>query len=134
MFLKITSGTNHSKILTKNISSKGECRSDGWKSNLNQKWDNHKCRCECKNPKEYNLCQRDYILNPATCSCGNGKNLWSIINTFGDYMWWNYRNDKKHFNKKCLNKNFYRKNYFNKSLYFTNFLINDQIIFFICQY
>ena len=30
---------------------------------------NNKCWCECKNPKEHNACNKDYIWNPATCSC-----------------------------------------------------------------
>ena len=38
-----------------------------------------KCWCECKNPKEHNVCKKDCILNPATCSCENGKYLGSII-------------------------------------------------------
>ena len=27
----------------------------------------------CKNPKEYHMCEKDYIWNHATCSCKNGK-------------------------------------------------------------
>ena len=53
---------NESKDLTKYIS--------------NQKWNNDKCRCECK--KHY-LREKDYISNPAICSCENGKYLARII-------------------------------------------------------
>ena len=35
-----------------------------------------KCRCECK---KHHICQKDYIWNPATCSCENEKYLASII-------------------------------------------------------
>ena len=48
----------------------------GRKCNTNQKWNNDKCRCECK---KHNVCERDYILKPATCICENGKHLASII-------------------------------------------------------
>ena len=34
-------------------------------SNSNQKWNIDKCRCECKNPKKQNTCEKDYIGNPA---------------------------------------------------------------------
>ena len=37
--------------------------------------------------------KKDYIWNPATCSCQNGKHLGS------HYVWWNYRNGKNHSQK-----------------------------------
>ena len=43
--------------------------------NSNQLWKNDKCEYECK---KY-ICEKDYICNPATCSCENGKYLASII-------------------------------------------------------
>ena len=36
---------------------------------------NDKCQCECK--KRY-VCEKDYVWNPATCNCKNGKYLASI--------------------------------------------------------
>ena len=45
---------------------------------MNQKWNNDKCKCEGKNPKKQCL-QKKFICNPATCSCGNGKYVGSII-------------------------------------------------------
>ena len=35
-----------------------------------------KCQCECK---KVNGCEKDYVCNPATCSCENGKYLASIM-------------------------------------------------------
>ena len=35
-----------------------------------------KCQCECK---KINGCEKDYVCNPATCSCENGKYLASIM-------------------------------------------------------
>ena len=56
-------GINESKILAKHISCKCKCKFDGRKCNLNQDWDNDKCQCKYKNPKEYNACKKDYIWN-----------------------------------------------------------------------
>ena len=41
-----------------------------------KQWSNDKCRCECK---KRNVCEKNYIWNPATCSCENRKFLASII-------------------------------------------------------
>ena len=35
-----------------------------------QKWNNKKCKCECKN---YDKCEKDYSCNPSTCICENSK-------------------------------------------------------------
>ena len=40
---------------------------------------NDKRRCECK--KHY-ICEKDYVQNPATCICENGKYLASIMDYF----------------------------------------------------
>ena len=56
------------------MSCKCGCKFDGKKCNSNQKWNNDKCWCGFRNPKKiYNVCKKDYICNPATCSCKNGK-------------------------------------------------------------
>ena len=48
-----------------------------WKKcHSNQKWNNSKCRYECK---KHHICEKDYIWNPDPCSCKNGKCLASII-------------------------------------------------------
>ena len=44
---------NKSEILTKHISCKCKYKFDGRKCNSNQKWNNKKCQCECKNLKEH---------------------------------------------------------------------------------
>ena len=62
--------------LTKHILCECKCKFDARKCNSNQKWNNDKCRCEWKN---HNLCEKDYIWNPATCSCKNGKYLANIM-------------------------------------------------------
>ena len=77
----IITGINQSKVLTKHISYKCECKFDGRKSNSNQNWNNDKCRCECKNPEKHNACRKDYIRNPATCS---RENVEYLASTFDD--------------------------------------------------
>ena len=67
---------NESKTLAKHISCKCKCKFDGSKFNSNQKWNNDKCRCECK---KHNICEKDYIWNPASCSCKNGRYLANIM-------------------------------------------------------
>ena len=44
---------NESMTLTKHISCKCESKFDDRKCNLNQNWNNGKCRCDRKNPKEH---------------------------------------------------------------------------------
>ena len=68
-------GLNESEALAKHISCKYKCNFGGRKCNSNQRWNNDKCWCECKNRKKYNACKKYYIWNPATCSCENGKYL-----------------------------------------------------------
>ena len=36
----------------------------------------HQQNCECK---KRHVCYKDYIWNPSTCSCENGKHLASIM-------------------------------------------------------
>ena len=45
----IVTGTNQSKTLKKHISCEYKCKFDGRNCNLDQWWNNDKCRCECKN-------------------------------------------------------------------------------------
>ena len=70
---------NESKTLTKHISSKYKCKLDGKKCNPDEWWNSDKCWCKCK---KLHVCERDYICNPATCSCENGKYLASIMDDF----------------------------------------------------
>ena len=43
---------------------------------INQKWKNNKCQCECK---KYRTCKRDQSQNPGTCICKNSSYLKSIL-------------------------------------------------------
>ena len=44
--------------------------------NTDQWWNKYKSRYECK---KRHVCEKDYVWNPATCSCENGKYLADII-------------------------------------------------------
>ena len=68
-------GINESKTLTKHISCKCKCKTDG----RNQKWNNNKCSCKHKNERNIARAKNIYIWNPATCSCKSDKSLASII-------------------------------------------------------
>ena len=48
-------GIIESKTLIRHISSECKYKFDGRKWNSNQKWNDDKCRCECKNPKEHHM-------------------------------------------------------------------------------
>ena len=47
------------------------------KCNSNQWRNNDKYRCKCK---KYRICEKEYVWNPSTCICENGKYLASIMN------------------------------------------------------
>ena len=68
-------GINESKTLTKHISCQCKCKFDGTKCKSNKWWNNDKYRCECK---KHHICEKDYVWNPVTCNCENGKYLASI--------------------------------------------------------
>ena len=69
-------GIIESKLLTKCISCECKCKFDETKYDSTQCWNNDKCRCECK---KINVCEKDYVWNPVTCNCENGKYLASIM-------------------------------------------------------
>ena len=68
MFIMITR-INESKTLIKHISCECKRKFDGRKCNSDQWWDNDKCRYKCK---KRHVCEKNYVWNPATCSCENG--------------------------------------------------------------
>ena len=74
----VTTGINKStKTSTKDISCECKCKFDGRKCNSDQWWNNDKNGCKSKKRHVY---EKDYIWNPATCSCKNRKYLASIMN------------------------------------------------------
>ena len=102
-------GINETKKLTKHISCECKCRFDKRKCNSDQRWNNDKCRCECK---KRHVCEKDYVWNPFTCNCENGKYLASIMDNSAimcDEVIDLYDEETKFNEKKtiCKTQNFY---------------------------
>ena len=51
---------------------------DDRKCNSNEYWNEDKCWWECKNKKKHRVCEKDYVWNPAACSCENIKCVESV--------------------------------------------------------
>ena len=62
--------------ISKYISYKCKCTFDGKICNSDQWWNNNKCRYQCK---KSHACEKDYVWNPATFNCEDGKYLASIM-------------------------------------------------------
>ena len=80
-FNMITS-KNEAKPMTEHISCDFKCNFNSTVSNLNQKWNNNTCQCECKN---YRTCRKDYRWNPSTCI---QQEIFKKY--FSDWILWNY--------------------------------------------
>ena len=78
VFNMITNKKNEAKAMAKHISCNCKCKFNITTCNLNQKWNNETCQCECKN---YRKCKKDYRWNPRTIICENGKYFKSIADT-----------------------------------------------------
>ena len=65
-------GITESKTLSNHISCECKCKFDGTKCKSNHCWNDDKCPCECK---KQHISEKDYVWNPATCSCENGKKI-----------------------------------------------------------
>ena len=74
--MNVIKGKNESKTLTKYMLCKCKCKFNERKCDSNQWWNNDKCWFKCKN---HHVCEKDFIWIPATCNCGNGKHLPSVI-------------------------------------------------------
>ena len=48
----IVTGTNDLKTFAEDASCKCKCKFDGRKYSSNPKWNNDKCRCQCKEPEK----------------------------------------------------------------------------------
>ena len=112
----IITGIIESRTLAKRISCKCKFNFDSKKCNSNQKWNNGKCWCECKNPKEQCALQKNYICNTSPYSCENGKYVGSIIDNSVVIFDENMKEtktvstkstSKKAVRTKCASSNFY---------------------------
>ena len=102
-----------------------KCNPDRWQKN-------NKFRCKCK---KRHVCEKDYIWNPSTCNCKNGKYLANIMDDSAitcDEVIESYDEETKtiptNFNEKkatCEKQNFY---------ILLSFYINHYSIIDSCQY
>ena len=115
------------------------CKFDGKRCNSNQNWNNVSCWCECKNLEKHRVCEKDFIWNPATCSCENGKYYWRLTSIIDDSVITCDRiiEETKITPTKTVPTNFNEKkvNRKAKNLYiFTHLFINYHIIIDCCYY
>ena len=52
---------------------KFKCRLDASVCSNKQRWDEGKCRCECKELIDKGMCDIGFILNPSNCECDCDK-------------------------------------------------------------
>ena len=71
----LVSNKNEAKAIAKHISCDFKWKFNSTTCNSNQKWNNKRFQCECKN---YRKSKKDYNWNPSTCTCENRKYLRSI--------------------------------------------------------
>ena len=57
------------------------CRLDAIVCNNKQRWNNDKCRCECKKLVNKGVCDKGYAWNPSNCECECDKSC-----HFGEYL------------------------------------------------
>ena len=77
----LVSRTNETGHIEWHETSKYECRLDVSASNNKQRWENDKCRCECKELIDKGIGDKCFIWNPSNCECECDKscNVWEYL-------------------------------------------------------
>ena len=65
----LVSGTDETKYIKRNEMSKCKCRLNSSVCNNKLRWNDDKCRCECKEFIDKGVCDKGFILNPSNCGC-----------------------------------------------------------------
>ena len=81
------SRTNETRHIKWYETCKSKCRVDASVWNNKQRWNNDKCRCECKEWIDKGVCDKRYAWNPRNCECECDKSC-----DFGEYLY--YENGK----------------------------------------
>ena len=63
------SRTNETKYIEWHEMHKCKCRLNGSDCNNKQRWNDDKCRCECKELIDKGVCDKGSIRNPNNCEC-----------------------------------------------------------------
>ena len=79
-----TNGTRHIKL---HEACKYKYRLDTSVFNNNQRWNDDKCRCGCKELIDKGVCDKKFIWNPSNCECECNKSC-----DVGEYL--DYENCK----------------------------------------
>ena len=69
----LMSRINETKHLTWHETCKCICRLSGSVCNNRQRWNEDKCRCECKELVNKGICDKGFIWNPSNCKCECNK-------------------------------------------------------------
>ena len=65
----LMSKTNETKFIKWHENCKCICRLNGIICNSKQRWNEDKCRCECKELIDKGVCDKGYVSNPSNCDC-----------------------------------------------------------------
>ena len=65
----LTSRTNETRHIKWHETCKFICRLDKIICNSKQRWNEDKCRCECKELIDKGVCSKGFIWNPSNCEC-----------------------------------------------------------------
>ena len=77
------SRTNETKFIKWHEKCKYACRLDAIVCNNKQRWNDDKCKCECKELIDKGVCDKGFIWNPSNYECECNKN--SGIDEYLDY-------------------------------------------------
>ena len=91
----LMSRTNETRHIKWHETCKCKCRLDASVCNNKQRWNNDKCRCECKELIHKGVCDKDFIWNPSNFEFGYNK-----ASDFSEYL--DYKNCIC--NKRLVNK------------------------------
>ena len=69
----LMSRTNETRHIKWHETCKCNCRLDGSVCNNKQRWNDDKCRYECKELIDKGACNKGFIWNPSNCECERGK-------------------------------------------------------------
>ena len=84
----LMSRTNWTKFIEWHENCKYICRSDAIVCNNKQRWNKNKCRVECKELIDKEICDKAFVWNPRNCECEWDKNC-----DIGEYL--DYKNCKR---------------------------------------
>ena len=86
--VNLVSGTNEARRIEWHKTYKCKCRFNSSVCNNKQRWNDDKCRCECKELIDKGAYDKGFIWNPSNCECKCYKSC-----DFSEYL--DYKNCKR---------------------------------------